>query len=101
MTPEELLEINPKLGKMAVFMKEHPEYTVRFWDDATVDITLPKDAGLWKFVGGFRCPSCMEITEGPAMEPGKANITGTFRSCEECGIRFFIHTSVKFGGSPA
>lgn len=98
MTPEKLLEINPKLVKVASFMKEHPECTVRFWDDGTVDITLPKSVTLDSFIGQFVCPSCGEPTGGPGIS-GR-DIKGTFRECGDCGIRFFIHNMVKFGGTP-
>lgn len=100
MTPEELLNINPNLSKVAGFMKDHPEYPVRFWDNGTVDITIPKDGSISKFVGQFKCPSCGEPTGGPPVDPSKENIKGTFRTCETCSIRFFVHNAVKFGGTP-
>lgn len=98
MTPEELLEMNPKIGKVATFIKEHPECNVRFWDDATVDITIPKTVKLDSFLAQFACPSCGEPTAGPEMRG--VDIKGTFRECSDCGIRFFIHNMVKFGGTP-
>ena len=98
MTPEELLGINPNLAKVATFMKEHPDCTVRFWDDTTVDITIPKSASLGSFVSQLACPSCSKPTEGPGVS-GR-DIKGTFRKCNDCGIRFFIHNMVKFGGTP-
>jgi len=99
MTPEKLLEINPKLGTVASFMKAHPECTVRFWEDATVDITLPANVRLDSFLAQFVCPSCGQPATGPGLQEN-ANIKGTFRGCDDCGIRFFIHSRVKFGGSP-
>lgn len=97
MTPEELLEMNPNIGKVATFIKEHPECNVRFWDDATVDITIPKAVKLDSFLAQFKCPSCGEPTVGPELHGG--DIKGTFRECNDCGIRFFIHNMVKFGGT--
>lgn len=99
MTPEELLEINPNLVKMTGFMKEHPEFPVRFWGDGTVDITIPESTPLSAFAAKFRCPCCDGYPDGPAIPSDKDDIKGTFRSCEECGIRYFIHNKVKFGGS--
>lgn len=98
MTPEELLDINPRLGKVASFIKEHPECNVRFWDDATVDITIPRTAALAGFISRFVCPSCGSTTAGPDMSGH--DVKGTFRECRDCGIRFFIHNMVKFGGTP-
>ena len=98
MTVDELLEINPKLGHVAKYMAEHPDVPVRFWDNGTVDITLPGKASLHKFIVGFRCPSCDGATDGPAL-PAHEDIRGSFRECHECGIRFFIHNNVKFGGT--
>lgn len=100
MTPEELLEINPNLVKVAGFIKEHPEYPVRFWNNGTVDITLSKDGHLGKFLEQFRCPSCGEPTSGPDIKPGTGDIKGTFRTCGTCSIKFFVHNAVKFGGTP-
>lgn len=97
MTPEELLDMNPNIGKVATFIKEHPECNVRFWDDATVDITIPKATKLDSFLAQFKCPSCGEPTGGPELHGG--DIKGTFRECNACGIRFFIHNMVKFGGT--
>ena len=79
MTVDELLEMNPRLGHVARYMAEHPDIPVRFWDNGTVDLTIPPKAKLGQFFGSFRCPSCGN--------PGG------------CGIRFFIHNEVKFGGS--
>lgn len=98
MTVDELLEMNPRLGHVAKYMTEHPDIPVRFWDNGTVDITLPVRTGLNKFISGFTCPSCGNATEGPAI-PNHDDIRGTFRDCHGCGIRFFIHNTVKFGGT--
>lgn len=98
MTPEELLSLNPKLGKVTTFIKDHPECKVRFWENATVDITIPAATTLDSFLAKFTCPSCGEPTTGPEMAAG--DVKGTFRECEACGIRFFIHNMVKFGGTP-
>lgn len=98
MTVDELLELNPNLGHMAVFMKEHPELPVRFWDDGTVDITLPARSSLHKFIVAFKCPSCGKGTDGPAL-PTHEDLRGSFRECHGCNIRYFIHNMVKFGGT--
>ena len=98
MTPDELLSINPKLGKVAAFMKERPDCPVRFWDDATVDVTIPASSALDSFLAQFKCPSCGEPTDGPELTGN--DVKGTFRSCDGCGIKFFIHSRVKFGGTP-
>ena len=99
MTLDELLKINPNLGKVSGFMKEHPEFPVRFWDDGTVDITIPENIKIVNFVAKFHCPCCQESTTGPEIPSDKEDIKGTFRQCRECGIRYFIHNKVKFGGT--
>lgn len=99
MTLDELLAMNPNLGKMSGFMKEHPEFPVRFWDDGTVDITIPENVKIASFVAKFRCPCCQSPTEGPYIQTDKEDIKGTFRKCNECSIRFFAHNKVKFGGT--
>jgi predicted RNA-binding Zn-ribbon protein involved in translation (DUF1610 family) len=101
MTPEELLEINPKLVSVTKFMKEHPDYPVRFWDNGTVDISLSERSKLGEFVTKFKCPSCGKDTDGPTIPTDAVDIKGTFRECPECSIKFFIHNKVKFGGTPA
>ena len=98
MTVDELLDINPNIAHVAKFMKEHPEIPVRFWDDGTVDITIPVKTSLHKFIVAFKCPSCDRGTDGPAL-PTHDDIRGSFRECHDCGLRFFIHNTVKFGGT--
>lgn len=98
MTVDELLEMNPRLGHVARYMAEHPDIPVRFWDNGTVDLTIPPKAKLGQFLGSFRCPSCGNPVEGRSV-PDKDTMKGTFRECRGCGIRFFIHNEVKFGGS--
>ena len=64
MTVDELLEMNPRLGHVARYMAEHPDIPVRFWDNGTVDLTIPPKAKLGQFLGSFRCPSCGNPVEG-------------------------------------
>ena len=99
MTPEELLEMNPNLASVAEYMQSHPGTPVRFWENGTVDITLPASSQLVPFIEKFVCPSCNNPTAGPELESGSLDIKGTFRTCSTCGIQFFIHNSVKFGGT--
>lgn len=99
MTVDELIGINPNLGKVARFMKDNPSIPVRFWDNGTVDIMLGENDPIPSFIGKFKCPSCNEPTAGPEMPAGSDTIKGTFRECAACGIRFFIHNRVKFGGT--
>lgn len=95
---EQLLEINPKLASMAKFMTAHPEIPVRFWENGTVDMMIGERASLVGFIGKFTCPSCGGPTSGPVLD-GSENVRGTFRECADCGIRYFIHNKVKFGGT--
>lgn len=101
MTPEELIKHNPNLIHVVKFMQAHPDHPVRFWADCTVDITLPEKQKLGTFVSTFKCPSCETITQGPPITTDDGDIKGTFRTCDGCNIRYFIHNKVKFGGTPA
>ena len=98
MTLDGLLKKNPAIAGVARLMSGHPDYCVRFWDDGTVDVTLPAGTQLWKVAGEFPCPPCDGTTEGPG-NPGAPNVKGTFRVCGRCSLRFFIHSYTKFGGS--
>lgn len=95
---DDLLKINPKLAAMAKFMAAHPDIPVRFWDNGTADIMIAERASLVDFTGKFKCPSCDNPTGGPALD-GSENVRGTFRECKDCGIKYFIHNKVKFGGT--
>lgn len=100
MTPETLAEINPNLLSVASFMEAHPEHIVRFWDNGTVDITLSRKTSIPQFISAFKCPSCNAATVGKDLPPSdNANLVGLYRNCTACGIKFFIHTRVKFGGT--
>ena len=69
MTPEELLEINPKLISVTKFMKEHPDYPVRFWDNGTVDISIPERGKLGEFVA---TGTTREATRSPFLRQDEA-----------------------------
>ena len=94
----ELLDINPKLASVAKFMGAHPDIPVRFWENGTVDIMIGERASLPDFIGKFTCPSCGNLTVGPALD-GSENVRGSFRECKDCGIKYFVHNKVKFGGT--
>jgi DNA-directed RNA polymerase subunit RPC12/RpoP len=93
-----LLEMNPNVATVAKFMAAHPDIPVRFWENCTVDVTVPEKADLNRFLASFRCTSCGEEMEGPGI-PGDSDVKGAFRSCPKCALRFFIHSKVRFGGT--
>jgi len=95
---EQLLDINPKLASMAKFMTAHPETPVRFWETGTVDIMIGERSSLADYISKFTCPGCGNPTSGPDIGDSDS-VRGAFRECSDCGINYFIHNKVKFGGT--
>lgn len=99
MSVDEFIEKFPGAANVARYMASHPDTPVRIWDNMTVDITVPRNSTLAKFLASFSCPACGSATEGPMPPPGSDKVCGTFRTCTSCGARYFIHTMVEFGGT--